>query len=110
MNGYRQISPGQWFFISLFSTICLTPFGFPTTLYRFLGHGAWVPIVAAYLLTLWSMYVSLRICESKGIDFLGIGERFRQKNWNTSKWKDRLKELDINIHVDAKVLSGKGSQ
>ncbi|MFF3924010.1 GerAB/ArcD/ProY family transporter [Paenibacillus lactis] len=63
MNGYRQISPGQWFFISLFSTICLTPFGFPTTLYRFLGHGAWVPIVAAYLLTLWSMYVSLRICE-----------------------------------------------
>lgn len=48
--------------------------------------------------------------QSKGVDFLGIGERFRQKNWDSSKWKERLKELNINIHVDAKVLSGKGSQ
>jgi len=62
MNGYQQISIRQWFFISLYSTICITPFGFSTTLYRLLGVGAWLPIVAAYLLTLWSLYVSLRIC------------------------------------------------
>jgi len=48
--------------------------------------------------------------QAKGVDFLGIGERFRQKNWDTSKWTDRYKKLDINIHVNAKVLSGKGYQ
>lgn len=66
MNGYRQISARQWFFISLFSTICLTPFGFPTTLYHHLGHGAWVPIAAAYLLTIWGVFVSIRLCERFG--------------------------------------------
>jgi spore germination protein KB len=62
MNGKQIISPRQWFFISLFSTICLTPFGMPTMLYRVVGRGAWVPIVAAYLLTIWGEYAAFRIC------------------------------------------------
>ncbi len=48
--------------------------------------------------------------QSAGVDILGIGERFRQKNWDTSNWEERLKELDIEIHVDAKVFSGKGAK
>lgn len=62
MNGYQQISARQWFFISLFSSICITPYILPTALYRHWGVMAWMPLVAAYILTLWGMYVSLRLC------------------------------------------------
>ncbi|MHA6252705.1 GerAB/ArcD/ProY family transporter [Oceanobacillus sp. CAU 1775] len=77
MNKYPQISPRQWFHISLFSTICVTPFGFPSILYRHLGNEAWLPIVAAYLLTLWNVYVTLRICE-------------RFKDLNLVQWSKKI--------------------
>ncbi|MHA6252704.1 Ger(x)C family spore germination protein [Oceanobacillus sp. CAU 1775] len=47
--------------------------------------------------------------QSEGIDFMGIGEKFRHKNWDTSEWETQLKELNIRVHVNAKVLSGYGS-
>lgn len=47
--------------------------------------------------------------QSKGIDFLGIGEKFRQKNWDTSNWDAQLKELDIRVHTKVKLMSGYGS-
>jgi spore germination protein (amino acid permease) len=64
MSDFRQISERQWFFWVSLSTICLTPFGFPTVLYGILEQSAWVPIIAAFVLTIWNIYISLYICRS----------------------------------------------
>lgn len=46
--------------------------------------------------------------KAHGVDLVGIGERFRVKNWDTKNWNEKIKELDIRVNVDAQVLSGFG--
>lgn len=43
-----------------------------------------------------------------GVDFIGIGEKFRTKNYPTQNWHDKIKKLPIHVHVNTKVLSGYG--
>ncbi|QGQ99851.1 Ger(x)C family spore germination protein [Paenibacillus psychroresistens] len=43
-----------------------------------------------------------------GIDMLGIGEKFRQRNWNTTDWHEQIKKLDIGVEVKVEILSGSG--
>lgn len=50
----------------------------------------------------------LQLTQEHGVDILGVGEKFRQKNWDTSNWSERFKELTFDIEVDVKILSGYG--
>lgn len=52
----------------------------------------------------------LATAHAKGIDYLGIGEKFRQKNWDTSDWQSQLENLNVNVHADIIILSGKAAQ
>lgn len=42
----------------------------------------------------------------EGIDVIGIGEKFRQRGWDTSNWQQRIQELPIDIQVDLHILDG----
>lgn len=46
--------------------------------------------------------------KENGVDLLGIGEKYRVKNWDTENWQEKIKQLDIRVEVDAQVLSGFG--
>lgn len=46
--------------------------------------------------------------KANGVDVLGIGEKFRVKNWETKNWNEKIKEIDIRVNVDAQILSGFG--
>jgi hypothetical protein len=46
--------------------------------------------------------------QEQGIDFLGVGEKFRQQNWTATEWEKKLKTLKFAIHVDIQILSGIG--
>lgn len=48
--------------------------------------------------------------KANGVDIVGIGEKFRVKNWDTKDWDEKLKQLDIVVEVDAQVLSGFGME
>ncbi|MEW9699192.1 Ger(x)C family spore germination protein [Paenibacillus sp. SI8] len=43
---------------------------------------------------------------NEGIDILGIGEKFRQRGWDTSNWQQRIKDLPIDIRVNLRILDG----
>lgn len=43
-----------------------------------------------------------------GIDMLGIGEKFRQRDWNTADWQQQIKKLKTEINVKVEILSGSG--
>lgn len=59
----EKISVQQWFFILIFANICITPFIAPTILFKHLQQGALMPVVLAYVITLFSAYVMFRLCE-----------------------------------------------
>lgn len=48
----------------------------------------------------------LNTSKKHGVDILGIGEKFRQKNWDTTDWVDKLKELEFEVKVNIRILSG----
>ena len=48
--------------------------------------------------------------EALGIDILGIGEKFRQRNWNTVNWEEQIKKLDIGIEVKVIYYQDPGNQ
>jgi len=54
------------------------------------------------LLDLWNK------SSSKGIDMIGIGEKFRQKGWNTKDWEKKIKALNKKINVKVTIISDQG--
>ncbi|MEX1030939.1 MAG: Ger(x)C family spore germination C-terminal domain-containing protein [Paenibacillaceae bacterium] len=46
--------------------------------------------------------------KNQGVDLLSIGEKFRQKEWDTSDWDNKLKELNFEVESEIKILSGFG--
>ncbi|MEX1030940.1 MAG: endospore germination permease [Paenibacillaceae bacterium] len=58
---FPRISRQQFFFIFAIANICLTPFGFPTLLYKELEQHAWISPLAAYVLTIWNLLVAISL-------------------------------------------------
>jgi spore germination protein KC len=57
-----------------------------------------------------SLQLIMNKTQGKGVDILGIGQKFRQKGWDTTDWQEKFKKLEIDVHVFAKVLSGYGQK
>lgn len=76
-NAKRKISQQQWFFILVFSNICVTPFTFTPVLYQIVGVSAWIAIVLSFLLSLWNIYITIYICHT-----------FRYEN--VAEWSGRV--------------------
>lgn len=59
---YPRISRYQYFTIIWISSICLTPFGFPTLLFKIFYQNTWYAIVAAFVVALWNTWVAVKLC------------------------------------------------
>jgi hypothetical protein len=63
VRGSRTTSRPAASFIFAIANICLTPFGFPTLIYKQLTHLAWFSPLAAYVLTVWNLLVAIGLAE-----------------------------------------------
>lgn len=92
INTKQRISQQQWFFILVFINICVTPFTFTPVLYQILGISSWVAIVCAFLLSVWSIYVTIYLCDT-----------FRYENvvqWSgrvLGKWLGKVYSLGVIV-------------
>ncbi|ANE48152.1 hypothetical protein SY83_19740 [Paenibacillus swuensis] len=50
----------------------------------------------------------LKETTDKGTDVLGIGEKFRQKGWDTKDWPHKIKEMEFDIQVEFTIIHGQG--
>lgn len=77
MKSYTRISTAQYGIVLMFAYICLTPFGFPTLLYRHLGHHAWIMVVVAFVFSAANAYITF-----------DLARKFPEEN--LVEWSQRL--------------------
>ncbi|MVO98558.1 Ger(x)C family spore germination C-terminal domain-containing protein [Paenibacillus lutrae] len=48
--------------------------------------------------------------KAKGLDILGLGEKFQSRGWDTSDWEEKIKKLDVSLEVKLDILSPAGKR